>query len=133
MNTLKRTGNRWTINEILSLQREYELLNWTIQQIAEKHQRSERSILFKVETEEFVQDIKEIYSEQKQNINNEDNISLNFAEENVTEVHKLSSRIWDLENNVSEISSMIKQLLETKSTHKVSSKVSSNVSSSAIY
>lgn len=131
MNTLKRTGNRWTINEILSLQREYELLNWTIQQIAEKHQRSERSILFKVETEEFVQDIKEIYSEQ--NINNEDNISLNFAEENVTEVHKLSSRIWDLENNVSEISSMIKQLLETKSTHKVSSKVSSNVSSSAIY
>ena len=42
MNTMnetmnKRAGNKWTINEILQLQREYELLEWTIQQIAEKH------------------------------------------------------------------------------------------------
>jgi TATA-binding protein-associated factor Taf7 len=59
MNTMnetinKRAGNKWTINEILQLQREYELLEWTIQQIAEKHQRSVDAILFKLEDERFI-------------------------------------------------------------------------------
>ena len=47
MNANKRNGNRWTVNELLSLQREYELLEWTVQQIAVKHQRPERAILFR--------------------------------------------------------------------------------------
>jgi hypothetical protein len=50
----KRNGNRWTVNELLSLQREYELLEWTVQQIAEKHQRTERAILFRLESEGIV-------------------------------------------------------------------------------
>ena len=50
----KRNGNRWTVNELLSLQREYELLEWTIQQIAVKHQRTERAILFRLESEGFI-------------------------------------------------------------------------------
>ena len=54
MSTYKRHGNRWAINEILSLQREYELLEWTIQEIAVKHQRSVRAILCKLEAEGFL-------------------------------------------------------------------------------
>ena len=54
MNTAKRNGNRWTINELLSLQREYELLEWTFQQIAVKHQRTERAILFRLESEGII-------------------------------------------------------------------------------
>ena len=54
MNTFNRNGNRWTVNELLSLQREYELLEWTIQQIAVKHQRTEAAILFKLESEGFI-------------------------------------------------------------------------------
>jgi hypothetical protein len=54
MNTYKRSGNRWTVNELLSLQREYELLEWTVGQIAEKHQRSMEAILFKLESEGFI-------------------------------------------------------------------------------
>jgi TATA-binding protein-associated factor Taf7 len=54
MNANKRNGNRWTVNELLSLQREYELLEWTVQQIAEKHQRTERAILFRLESEGIV-------------------------------------------------------------------------------
>ena len=50
----KRNGNRWTVNELLSLQREYELLEWTIQQIAVKHQRTERAILFRLESEGII-------------------------------------------------------------------------------
>ena len=54
MNVNKRLGNRWTVNEVISLQREYELLEWTVQQIAEKHQRSDSSILYKLESEGFI-------------------------------------------------------------------------------
>jgi len=54
MQAYKRHGNRWTVNELLSLQREYELLEWTVKQIAEKHQRSVNSILFKLEEEGYI-------------------------------------------------------------------------------
>ena len=54
MTEYKRKGNKWTINELLQLQREYELLEWTVQQIAEKHQRSVTAILYKLEDEGFV-------------------------------------------------------------------------------
>jgi hypothetical protein len=49
-----RYGNRWTVNEILALQREYELLEWSVQQIADKHRRSVRAILCKLEVEGFI-------------------------------------------------------------------------------
>ena len=54
MNTNMRNGNRWTVNELLSLQREYELLEWNIQKIAIKHQRTERAILFRLESEGII-------------------------------------------------------------------------------
>ena len=50
----KRNGNKWTVNEVLTLQREYELLEWTIQEISAKHQRSIGSILFKLTAEGFI-------------------------------------------------------------------------------
>ena len=46
-----RCGNRWTINELLALQREFELLGWDIDQIAEKHQRTANAIMFKLDHE----------------------------------------------------------------------------------
>lgn len=52
--TAYRSGNKWTVNELLSLQREYELLEMSIQQIAAKHERSITAILFKLETEGFI-------------------------------------------------------------------------------
>lgn len=48
-----RFGNKWSINEILTLQREWELLELTIHQIAERHQRSPEAIVFKLAAEEF--------------------------------------------------------------------------------
>lgn len=50
----KRNGNKWTVNEVLALQREYELLEWTIQEISAKHERSIGSILFKLTAEGFI-------------------------------------------------------------------------------
>jgi len=54
MTTYRRSGFKWTINELLSLEREYDLLEWTVQQIAEKHQRSVTAILYRLEDEGFI-------------------------------------------------------------------------------
>ena len=54
MSTHMRYGNKWNVNELLALQREYELLEWSIQEIAEKHRRSVNAILFKLESEGFI-------------------------------------------------------------------------------
>ena len=51
-----RSGKRWTINETLRLQREYELLEYTVYEIAEKHQRTVEAILFRLENEGFITD-----------------------------------------------------------------------------
>ena len=50
----RRSNFKWTTNELLSLQREYELLEMTVQEIASKHERSVDSILYKLESEEFI-------------------------------------------------------------------------------
>lgn len=54
MTTCSRNGNRWSVNELLQLQREYELLDMNISEIALRHQRSEKAILFKLVAEGFV-------------------------------------------------------------------------------
>jgi hypothetical protein len=54
MHTAKRNGNKWTTNEIMKLQREYELLEWNIQQIAVSHHRTVKAILYKLESEGFI-------------------------------------------------------------------------------
>lgn len=54
MTNCSRNGNRWTVNELLQLQREYELLDMNVSEIALRHQRSEKAILFKLVAEGFV-------------------------------------------------------------------------------
>ena len=50
----RRHRRNWSVNEVLQLQREYELLGWNIQQIAKKHERSVDAILYKLEQERFI-------------------------------------------------------------------------------
>jgi hypothetical protein len=49
----KRHNCKWTINETLRLQREYELLQLDISDISKLHQRTENAILYKIEKEGF--------------------------------------------------------------------------------
>lgn len=51
----KRHYFKWNINELIALQREYELLGLTIQEIAIKHNRSIKAILCKLEQENFIE------------------------------------------------------------------------------
>ena len=50
----KRHNFKWNINELLSLQREYELLEMTIQDISAKHERTVVAILYKLQQEGFI-------------------------------------------------------------------------------
>lgn len=50
----RRNGFRWTINETLALQREYELLGMCIHEIAVRHERTIEAILFRLEKEGFI-------------------------------------------------------------------------------
>jgi hypothetical protein len=52
-NTLKRNGKRWTVNECLQLQREYELLQLSVEDIAIRHQRTPNAIMYKLDQEGF--------------------------------------------------------------------------------
>ncbi len=48
-----RHGNKWSIPEILRLQREFELLRLSISEIAMLHSRSEAAIKYKLISEGF--------------------------------------------------------------------------------
>jgi hypothetical protein len=58
-NNIRRTGNKWNVNELLSLQREYELLEMDIHDIAARHQRTPWAIIFKLKAEGFISHLKE--------------------------------------------------------------------------
>jgi len=61
MNMYSRAGFKWSVNEILSLQREFELLEWNIDQIALKHKRTPDAIMYKLDEEGFA-DFNVLYS-----------------------------------------------------------------------
>ena len=133
-----RSGNRWNINELLSLQREYELLEWSVQQIAEKHQRTVEAILFKLEAEGFISSWNEARGFDSQLYQNTWNTSGNDSNEcqgddntivndDISEVDKLTERVWNLETSVNEIGSLVKQMFDgmvAKNSSKKSSKKS---------
>ena len=163
---MSRHGNRWNVNEVLSLQREYQLLEWTVQQIADKHKRSVLSIVHKLYAEGFIssfieargyteKSLKSVVSSKrsvkkttKRVIEDEDSVvsdndsSSDFEDdyqdsdsdeedyeedvvenkvlikqhdemsEDVSEVDKLTERVWSLETSVGEIGTMVKSLFD---------------------
>lgn len=53
MTDYSRNGNAWAIPEILKLQREWELLELSVLEIANLHQRTASAIVFKLLSENF--------------------------------------------------------------------------------
>ena len=50
---MNRIGYKWNINECLRLQREFELLGLTIDEIAVRNKRTPKAIMFKLDEEGF--------------------------------------------------------------------------------
>ena len=149
-----RHGNKWTINELIALQREYELLEWSVQQIAEKHRRSVKAILCKLEAEGFITTCDEARGFDLSNscdttsyANSSDTSDMSKTSDSIETFHgenvvndktyngclnacevvndpisNLTERVWNLETNVNEIGSMMKQLFEVMVAKKTAKK-----------
>ena len=48
-----RFGNRWTIPELIALEREHDLLQLSVEEIAKRHGRSVLAIVWRLEQEGF--------------------------------------------------------------------------------
>ena len=133
MTTYRRSGFKWTVNELISLQREYELLEWTVQQIAEKHERSVEAILFRLESEEFIDswntsrgynqidyqnaieggdslesNVEEDEQEEEEQDEEEEESSIC---EDSNDIHLLTERVLTLENVIFDVKDMMQQLM----------------------
>jgi hypothetical protein len=122
MQTYKRNGNKWSVNELLKLQREYELLELNIQDIALLHQRTVQAILYKLEAEGFIQSWNEARGltewHNEKNYESEDDdvqpLSPNndLTSNESSEIDNLTERVWSLETSVGEIRTMVKQMFD---------------------
>jgi hypothetical protein len=106
----RRHYNKWTVNELLQLQREYELLNLSIPEIAKNHERTEDSILYRLQEEEIIDstgfDL------------NKDDYLVPLINKNQNKINRkentnslLSQRVVNLESSVSEVKTMVKQMV----------------------
>ena len=125
---LNRNNFKWSVNEILSLQREYELLQLPIQDIATKHGRTVASILYKLKQEEFIESLTDVtecskttdysfesldyetqdseYEEEEEDDSDYEDVS----EEEEEDISSLSQRVWNLETAVTDIRNMVEKL-----------------------
>jgi len=52
-----RFGKKWTIPELIALEREYDLLELTVQEIAERHHRTVSAIEARLAYEGFIDSV----------------------------------------------------------------------------
>jgi len=117
MSNYKRSGNKWSVNELLSLQREYELLEMDVYEISSKHKRTVEAILHKLESEGFISSWNNArgYNAKVNNVKSSLQLETNKITTLVnegSEVDKLNDRIWCLETSVEEINGLVKQMLQ---------------------
>ena len=137
MSTNKRHRNKWTINEVLSLQREYELLEWSVYEIAEKHERTVMAIMSKLQKENFIESWNEargfnideyqdnyelqtdtiyVYNDDTNEVEDDDEEydytedMYDDDEEIENNVKSVMERLWSIQTSIGEIGSIVKQL-----------------------
>ena len=112
MSNYKRSGNKWSVNELLTLQREYELLEMDVKEISLKHERTVEAILHKLESEGFISSWNDARGYTLKG-NKESVIKNSKVLNETSEVDKLNDRIWSLETSVEEINGLVKQMLQS--------------------
>jgi hypothetical protein len=107
---MSRHGNKWTVNELLNLQREFELLGLSAQEIAQLHGRSVNAIQYRLVDEGFA-----TWEQLDTNMVDEETECSTDPSviDTETEVNKLADRVWSLETSVSDISAMVKQMFNS--------------------
>jgi hypothetical protein len=102
-----RTGKHWTINECLQLQREHELLEWSIDEIAIKHKRTPNAIMYKIVKEEFENsDLLSSYlfckneEQDEEQEQEQDEKSSNTGSDKEDDLNELKNHVKSLENKM---------------------------------
>jgi len=140
--TSTRAGKKWTTAEVLSLEREFDLLQMPLEEIAARHNRSVEAIAFKLQAEGYNLSLdKMFFAEKKKSpavqlkIDTEvdsDADSSSDYNDDVSEysddcvecsLNDLTDRVWSLETSVGEISNMVKQMFDQMSSQKKSKKL----------
>lgn len=103
--TYTRANKKWTVNELLALQREYELLEMDISEIAQLHNRSPNAIMYKLESEGFVDDYRNARGYNIMNQVNYLNVDTDLPCNNDNDN---DTRITNLENSISGIEKTLK-------------------------
>lgn len=120
----KRHNKKWGVNEVLALQREYELLELSVTEIATKHKRSNKSILFKLTQEGFIENWESARGFNECNLNADYFSEINDTQKLLTSSLQTQSsldnsyiveRVETLEKNVFEFKSMLTKLLNDMS------------------
>ena len=108
-----RTGKTWTINECLQLQREHELLGWTIDEIAIKHKRTPNAIMYKIVKEEFENsDLLSSYLFCKNEEQEQEQEQQKQEKSNDTDSDKSSDKEDELKNHVKSLENKMLTIIE---------------------
>jgi hypothetical protein len=97
----KRANKKWTTTELIALQREYELLELNVTEIAVKHKRSVQAIIYKLEAEGFIDSMSSARGHSK------DIVAPHIA----TDDDILSVRMNTVETSISEIKDAVNLLM----------------------
>ena len=103
-----RVNKKWTVTELLSLQREYELLEMDIFDIALKHKRTPNAILYKLNDEGLIEDFSDARGYEKYSYDEEEEENIDDKLASVTSNENMSNksimnRISCLEDSMSSI------------------------------
>jgi hypothetical protein len=108
-----RHNRPWNTNELLRLQREYELLELDVYTIAEKHGRSVKSILFKLAQEQITDSptVARGYQEKTTTTESIADNNKNIKEEyNINMNNKIEIRMAKIETTLQNITSLVNLL-----------------------
>lgn len=117
----KRNGYKWSIPEILRLQREYELLNLSIEEISITHQRTPYAISLRLVDEGFASETDWQVSTFLSQNNTDRNVSMSISESSIYDDDESSSitskndsddEISTLKSQVSDLNSKLDSILD---------------------
>ena len=75
----RRANARWTVNECLRLEREFDLLKLSIEEIAALHERSTNAIMYKLDAE-GIADYNDVFQNRQQKLKDEEQDEASVSE-----------------------------------------------------
>ena len=105
-----RNGKHWNVNECLQLQREYELLELSIQEIALRHKRTPNAIMYKLSDEGFA-DYDTLYNE-FYNTDSDNETATSNTDEQKTNLNNETQTVENLQKQLTSLQQQIEFLSE---------------------